>query len=157
VTQSATDAPTQLPYETASWGRRMLALFVDWLVSALVVVPFVGPAALPFVGGFLVDRPDPTSGLWVLLVFLVESSVLTCLAGGSFGKLATRLRTVRVTAGAADPRPLDPLRTLARQVLIALVIPPLVFRPNGRGLHDIAASTASVTLATYRSHFLHKG
>ena len=34
-----------------------------------------------------------------------------------------------------------------RQVLIALVIPPLVFRPDGRGLHDIAAGSATVTLA----------
>ena len=28
------------------------------------------------------------------------------------------------------------------------MIPPLVFRPDGRGLHDIAAGTATVTLQT---------
>lgn len=153
MSQTERPATTQLPYETASWSRRFLALIVDWVASAFVVVPFVGPGALPLVGGFLVKAPDSTDGLWVLLVYLVESTVLTCLAGGSFGKLATRLRTVRVGGGAPDPRPLDPVRTLARQILVVLVIPPLVFRPDGRGLHDLAASTATVTLQTYRSVF----
>jgi uncharacterized RDD family membrane protein YckC len=31
-----------------------------------------------------------------------------------------------------------------------LVIPPLVFRPDGRGLHDLLAGTATVTMETYR-------
>jgi uncharacterized RDD family membrane protein YckC len=74
--------------------------------------------------------------------------VLTALAGGSFGKLATRLRTVRVDG---DPRPLDLLRSIARQIMIAVVIPPLIFKPDGRGLHDLAAGTATVTLETYRA------
>jgi hypothetical protein len=49
-----------------------------------------------------------------------------------------------------SPRNVDPLRALARQVLIALVVPPLVFRPDGRGLHDIAAGSATVTMQTFR-------
>ena len=68
--------------------------------------------------------------------------------GGSFGQVATRLRVVRANG---DPRPIDPLRALLRQVLIALVIPPLVYRPDGRGMHDIAAGSATVTLDTYRA------
>jgi uncharacterized RDD family membrane protein YckC len=48
-------------------------------------------------------------------------------------------------------RPMNPVRLLARQVLVALVIPPLVFRPDGRGLHDMFAGTATVTLDTQRS------
>ena len=31
-------------------------------------------------------------------------------------------------------------------MLIALVIPPLVFRPDGRGLHDMAARSRTVRL-----------
>ncbi len=31
--------------------------------------------------------------------------------------------------------------------MIALVIPPLVYRPDGRGLHDIVAGSATVDLA----------
>src|SRR5262249_9200751 len=77
--------------------------------------------------------------------FLFESTVLMALVGGSFGQLATRLRVVR-TDGSG--RPLSVLRALVRQVLVALVIPPLVFRPDGRGLHDMAVGSATVTLQT---------
>ena len=126
--------PASLPYETASWGRRVLALLVDWFACIAVVslfTPVFGTTGGP-------------GGTYTLVLFVVESAVLTCTVGGSFGKLATRLRVVRVDNGGR----LDPLRSLARSILVALVIPPLVFRPDRRGLHDIAAGTATVTLQT---------
>lgn len=133
--------------ETASWGRRILALIVDWIASSFVVALFLGPEALPFGSLVTGDDPDPASSAWVLLVFVLESTVLTFLAGGSFGKLMTRLRVVP-----ADGRLLmiSPLKILARQIGIALVIPPLVFRGDGRGLHDMFAGTSTVTLETFR-------
>lgn len=127
-------------FPTASWARRVLALLVDWAASTLVVIFVVGWHDYASAGG-----PEQ---FYVLLAYVVESTVLTSLAGGSFGKLATRLRTVRVDG---DPRPLDPIRALARQIMIAVVVPPLIFRPDGRGLHDLAAGTATVTLDTYRA------
>ncbi|GAB7007755.1 hypothetical protein JCM18899A_52300 [Nocardioides sp. AN3] len=139
---------TDPTFPTASWTRRGVALLVDWLACSLVVSAFRGPASLPIVGGFVADHPDTAASWWVLGLYVAESAVLTALAGGSFGKLATRLRTVRVDG---DPRPLDLLRSLARQIMIAAVIPPLIFRPDGRGLHDLAAGTATVTLETFRS------
>jgi len=121
----------------------VLALFVDWVAASLVTAFLLGWGEFLSPGG-----PEQ----WVtLLVYVVESAVLTATVGGSFGKLATRLRTVRVTG---DSRPLDLLRALLRQVLVVLVIPPLVFKPDGRGLHDLAVGTASSTLATYRTRFL---
>jgi uncharacterized RDD family membrane protein YckC len=120
--------------ETASWGRRILALVVDWLASTLVVVVVLGPA------GWSESR---ASSFYTLMVFALESSVLTAVAGGSFGKLATRLRVVR---NDGSGRPVDLLRSLLRQVMVCLVIPPLVFRPDGRGLHDLAAGSVTVTL-----------
>jgi uncharacterized RDD family membrane protein YckC len=128
--------PDSLPYETASWGRRVLALLVDWLASTLVVVFFMGWSDYSAAG-------SPGS-LYVLVVFVLESALFTSTTGGSFGKVATRLRVVRVDNGGR----LDPLRSLARAILVALVIPPLVFRSDRRGLHDIAAGTATVTLQT---------
>ena len=122
------------PIETASWGRRIIALFVDWLASMLVVVVVLGP------GGW---SENQASGFYTLLVFALESSVLTAVAGGSFGKLATRLRVVR---NDGSGRPVDLLRALLRQVMVCLVIPPLVFRPDGRGLHDLAAGSVTVTI-----------
>ncbi|WP_307816402.1 RDD family protein [Nocardioides limicola] len=125
--------------ETASWARRVLALFVDWMACTLVVMLAMGPAGW---------SQDAYAGLYVLLVFAAESTILTGLVGGSFGKLMTRLRVVRHDNGALG---VDPFRALLRSVLVCLVIPPLVFRPDGRGLHDMAAGSATVTLADLRA------
>ncbi len=123
---------TEQQLRTASWPRRILALFVDWTASTLVVVAVMGPA------GWSESR---SSGFFTMGVFILESTVLTALAGGSFGKLATRLRVVRLDGGG---QPLDVLRSLLRVVLVCLVIPPLVYKPDGRGLHDLAVSSATV-------------
>ncbi len=126
-------------FETASWGRRILALFVDWIASTMVVIAFVG---LDEYG-----EPGSPAQLYTLGVFVLEATLFTWLLGGSFGKLLTGLRVVpaRGRGRLANPLPL-----LARQVAIVLVIPPLVFRSDGRGLHDLLAGTATVTMETYR-------
>jgi uncharacterized RDD family membrane protein YckC len=130
--------PAELPFATASWGHRILALVVDWFASNLVVVAFLGP------GGWSTSRG---SGFYALGMFVVESAFFMALLGGSFGQLATRLRVVRVDG---SRRPLSLLIALLRQVLVCLVIPPLVFRPDGRGLHDLACGSATVPLAVLR-------
>jgi hypothetical protein len=114
----------------ASWPRRIVALFVDWGLSTLVVVGLIGPHAY---------ANDPSSGWLVLGVFAIEVAVLTALAGGSFGQLLTGIR-VLTTAG----RPLNLLLAVVRTLLICVVIPPLVFRSeSGRGLHDLAVGSAT--------------
>ena len=128
-----------VPFPTASWGRRILALFVDWAASTLVVLAFVG---LDEYG-----EPGSPAQLYTLVVFVLEAALFTWLLGGSFGKLVTGLRVV---PAAGRGRLSNPLPLLGRQVAIALVIPPLVFRSDGRGLHDILAGTATVTMDTYR-------
>lgn len=130
-------APVTVP-DAASWPRRMLALAVDWFACLLVVGLFT-----PVYGA----EAGSASGFVVLGVFVLESALLTATIGGSFGQVATRLRIVRVTG---EARPVDLLPAVLRQVLVALVIPPLVFKPDGRGLHDIAAGTVCVTLQTAR-------
>ncbi len=123
--------------ETASWARRALALIVDWTASTLVVVAVLGPA------GWI---EDPAAGFYVLGVFALESTLFTAVAGGSFGKLATRLRVVRTDG---TPGPPDLLHALLRSLLVCLVVPPLVYRPDGRGLHDMVGGTATVTLQDF--------
>jgi len=106
--------------EPASWLRRVTALFLDWAASSLV--------AAFILGGF-----DAPAYSWLpLVVFWLESSLGVALAGGSFGQVLVRIRVHRV-----DGRPLSLLRALQRQLLVCLVIPPLVFRADGRGLHDL--------------------
>ncbi|MDQ6527080.1 RDD family protein [Nocardioides sp. LHD-245] len=125
---------------TASWGRRVLALLVDWALCTLVVIVAFG----------LDDYTEPgsTASFLVLPVYVAESALLTWLAGGSAGKLLTGLCVVPADGRL---RRLNPLKALLRQVMVALVIPPLVFRADGRGLHDILAGTSTVTFATLRT------
>lgn len=111
-----------------------MAIVIDWFASIGVVILFIG------FDGWV---EDPAAGLYTLGIFVLQSAVLTALAGGSFGQLVTRLRVIRYDG---VPRPIDLIRALVRQVLIALVIPPLVFRPDGRGLHDMAVGSAVVRL-----------
>ncbi len=117
--------------EYASWPRRIAALAIDWIASTLVTIGIVG------LGDYL--EQGGTSGWVVLGVYAAEASVLTTLAGGSFGQLLTRVR-VLTTEG----RPLSLLRSVARTLLICLVVPPLVFKPDsGRGLHDLWTGSAA--------------
>ena len=118
--------------ESATWGRRLLALFVDW-VTCLAVVE--GLVAVDVLDG----NPN---GLGTLALFVLESALFTALAGGSFGKLATRLRVVM---NDGSGRPVSLLRALGRSVLVALLIPPLLTF-DGRGLHDVAAGTRTVAV-----------
>ncbi len=116
--------------EYASWGRRILALVVDWIASILVVVGFVG------VGRYL---DDPASGWWVLGGFALQVTLFTALLGGSFGQLVAGVRVLR-----EDGRLLPFVPTLLRTVLICLVVPPLVFQSaTGRGLHDLWTRSAA--------------
>ena len=68
------------------------------------------------------------------------------LLGGSFGKLVTGLRVVRTDGSGVVAL----LPALLRSVLVALVIPPLVFRPDGRGLHDVLVGSVTVTVRDLR-------
>jgi hypothetical protein len=131
----------ELQVETASWPRRMLALVVDWAASTLVVIAALGGEA------YLEDR---ASGIYVLAVYWLEASLFTAVAGGSFGQVATRLRVVRLGPGSTLTS-LPLLHSLLRHALVALVVPPLVFRPDGRGLHDLATRSATVTLQALRT------
>jgi len=117
---------------SASWGRRILALFVDWMACLAVVEGLVAVDVLD-------GNPN---GLGTLTLFVLESALFTTLAGGSFGKLATRLRVVR---NDGSGRPVSLLRSLGRSVLVGLLVPPLLTF-DGRGLHDVAAGTRTVTL-----------
>ncbi|NUS50010.1 MAG: RDD family protein, partial [Nocardioidaceae bacterium] len=122
--------PEEGPGAVAGWGRRFLALVVDWFTSMLVGAVFVGPD--------VVASSGPKS--WVTLgVFFVEASLLTALMGGSFGQLLCRVVVVRLPG-----RPVSLLRSLLRTALVCLVVPPLVFNRDQRGLHDLAAGTIAL-------------
>ena len=112
-------------------GTGGCSLAVDWVASMLVAALFVGT-----------DVWQTSAGLsqWAsMLVFIAEATVLTPLIGGSFGQALLRVAVVRL-----DGRPLNLLQALLRTVLVCLVIPPLVFNRDQRGLHDLAVGTVTV-------------
>ncbi|MCW2756484.1 MAG: hypothetical protein JWO46_230 [Nocardioidaceae bacterium] len=129
--------PTTTVEHTASWGRRMVALAIDWAACSLVNVLILGPHGY---------SENPASGWITLGIFLLESALGTALAGGSFGQLLAGVRVMTV-----DGRALPLLPSLARSILVCVVIPPLIFRPDGRGLHDMAAGSAAFDLKALRS------
>ena len=106
--------------ETASWLRRIGALFADWLASYLVTF-FI-----------LRDVQHPAFSALSLIIFWLQSAVGVALTGSSFGQMIAKIQVRH-----PDGRPLTLFGALLRQLLVCLVIPPLVFRPDGRGLHDL--------------------
>ncbi len=107
---------------------------VDWVASTLVAVLVFGYQWFGATAG-----EQGWVGAAPLLVFLLEASFLTTLLGGSFGQLALRVVVARVDGG-----PVNLLQALLRTFLILLVIPPLVFDRDRRGLHDLAVKTVTL-------------
>jgi uncharacterized RDD family membrane protein YckC len=111
----------------ASWRARVGALIIDWAACMLVAVGLFGTAVL-------------TGGGWrawmILTVFFVESTLLSWLAGGSFGQLMSRIAVVRL-----DGKPLGLPRALLRAFLVCLALPAMIISTDRRGLHDLAAGT----------------
>ena len=121
--------PADGPGSVASWTRRIGALVVDWVASLLVASAIFGSGVW-----------GQGSAAWAPMgVFLVEATVLTALVGGSFGQLVLRLAVARL-----DGKPVNLLQALARTALICLVVPPLVFNRDNRGLHDLAVGTVTL-------------
>lgn len=111
------------------WGRRFAALFIDGLLATATVrlllpdlVPSTGPYTLAVIG-----------------LFVVQVTLLTSTLRGSFGQLVMGIRLDPV-----DTVRLWPLRMLLRTVLIALVIPAVLYDRDRRGLPDHVVKTVLV-------------
>ena len=138
--------PDSGPGSVATLGRRTAALVVDWLLSMAVASLFwPDPSA---VGPRIV-----TAQPWAtLLVFVVSTIVLVGLLGHTIGHRLLGLRVAPLVSVEADPGPVRaaaagppgiPAAAL-RTVLLALVIPAVIWDRAGRGLHDVAARTVLV-------------
>ncbi|MGI8334120.1 RDD family protein [Actinomadura scrupuli] len=123
--------PEEGPGSAASYGRRLLALFIDWGLAWLAVL------FLARVLGWHVGQ----GSLLPVAVFAVEVWLLTGLLGLTAGKRLLGLRVVRL-----DGRPVGLLWSLVRTLLLVLVIPALVWDRDYRGLHDRAADTVVINV-----------
>lgn len=112
---------------TAGFGRRLAAIFVDWMVAYLLTLAYVGVDAI--------GAPDTSST--ILFVWFALTVLSTALLGTTIGKVALGLRVARTDMARFVGVP----RALLRTFLIALVLPPLARDQDGRGWHDRATAT----------------
>jgi uncharacterized RDD family membrane protein YckC len=110
--------PESGPGSVAGVGRRLGALLIDWLLCEAIAI-----------GAF-------HQQYLTIVVFAVETYLLTALTGYTAGKRVLGLRVARL-----DGKPVGMLWALVRTVLFLAVVPPLVFDSDLRGLHDKAANT----------------
>jgi hypothetical protein len=127
--------PASGPGSVAGWGRRLLALFIDWTMSRLVVAAFLGQEVIVPTA----DRQTGDALFLPIFVLGLEIWVLTTLLGGSAAQLMLRV-VVRRTKG----EPLSAWRALIRTLLLLLVIPPVVYNRDRQGLHDLAVDSIAV-------------
>jgi uncharacterized RDD family membrane protein YckC len=83
---------------------------------------------------------DQLPGTWSLVPFALDYVVGVLVAGRTLGMYLTGLRVIRVDRD----KPVDPLRIVARTVLLFLFVPALIFDRDGRGMHDRLTDTAVV-------------
>lgn len=112
----------------APLGRRIGALLIDWVLCSLVAAAFFG------------YRWGGHSGSFTpLLVFVVENVLLVSLLGTTVGHRLLGLHVQRMD-GSVPGLAGGTIRSL----LLALVIPAVIWDSDGRGFHDKAAATVIV-------------
>jgi len=110
--------PERGPGSVASMPRRVLALFIDWLLSMLIA--------------YWLTRSQG----WTIAIFAVEVYVLTATTGFTVGKRLVGIRTIRTNGGPVGFR-----WALVRTAILLTVIPPLLTDRDLRGMHDRASDT----------------
>jgi uncharacterized RDD family membrane protein YckC len=109
----------------ASWPRRVAGLLIDWVIASLIARAFLQHLLGAQVGPLL---------LFALMHLLLVGSLGFTIGHFVAGTMVRRL----------DRRPVGLLRAALRTLLLCLVIPPVVYDADRRGLHDKAAETVVV-------------
>jgi uncharacterized RDD family membrane protein YckC len=132
--------PADGPGSVSGWGRRILALLLDWLIAGLVASAITSKPM--WAGGNDYNTSQ-------LVTFFAMSAILTGLAGSTIGHRVCGLRVLPVRADKAitaaqtstgdQGRPLPPglIAGALRSLLICLLLPAVVY-------HDKAAKTVVV-------------
>lgn len=109
----------------APLGRRVGALFIDWVLCSLVAAAVLGYRWGSHSGSF-----SP------LLVFVIENVLLVSLLGTTVGHRLMGLHVQRLDGSVPGP-----VSGVVRSLLLAVVVPAVIWDSDGRGLHDKAAGT----------------
>ncbi len=121
--------PQQGTGSVGRFGRRLVAVFIDWTMCQLVAYAAFG-----------VTVGQGNSGSWAPLgIFAVENLLLLSTLGSTFGQRLLGLQLASVTGGRASV-----VQILVRTILLCLAVPALIWDRDQRGLHDKAASTVLI-------------
>lgn len=115
----------------ASFGRRLLAVTIDWFIALATAALFVDFSANSLAAQSL-----------RISIFFAQICLLACLGGASAGQ---RILALRVLTWPNQFFP-KPFSILIRTFLLCLVFPALITDSSGRGLHDRLAKTSVVKI-----------
>lgn len=121
--------PESGPGSIARFGRRLVAVAIDWAICQLIAVGLLHAPLGEGGGGSFVP----------LLVFAVENLVLLATLGSTVGH-----RLVGIGLMSADGRRAGLVQVALRTFLLCLAVPALIWDRDGRGMHDRLASTLLV-------------
>ncbi|SPE49385.1 RDD family protein [Streptomyces netropsis] len=121
--------PEKGPGSVAPLGRRFGAIFIDWALCMLIAY------------AFLADGEPQRAGNWAVLIFVLLSLLTVGTVGCTPGKRLLGLRVVGEDGGR-----LGLPRVLLRSVLLAIVIPAVIWDRDTRGLHDRLARAVQVRI-----------
>jgi uncharacterized RDD family membrane protein YckC len=114
--------PAQGSGSIARFGRRGLAIIVDFFVCELIATLF---------GFHLTGANTGFTNFIPLLVFGAENVLLVGTVGSTLGHRLLGLRVRRLSGGLPGP-----LLALVRTVLLCLGVPALIWDRDQRGVHD---------------------
>jgi uncharacterized RDD family membrane protein YckC len=123
--------PQRGPGSLAGSGRRLVALLVDWFLSIAIAAGLLGYRLGE--GGLGPFKP--------LVVFVLMNLLLVGTLGCTLGHRLLGLRVVRTDGGSAGL-----LLAAVRTVLLAVVIPAVIWDRDSRGFHDKVAGTVIVRI-----------
>ncbi|WP_123505163.1 RDD family protein [Frondihabitans sp. PhB188] len=116
--------PESGPRSIGRFGRRLIALVIDWGIAVLVSVLFFHYNSLATLG-----------------VFALMQMLFIITLGGSLGHIACRMRVVPLPTGY-----IGVWRPIVRTILLCLVIPAVIYDRDQRGLHDRAVGAVLVRI-----------
>jgi uncharacterized RDD family membrane protein YckC len=123
--------PQSGPGSLARFGRRLVAVSVDWFLSTLIAAGLLGYHLGE--GGFGPFKP--------LAVFVVMNVVLVGTLGSTIGHRLLGIRVVRLDGVSAGP-----ILAIIRTALLAVVIPAVIWDRDTRGFHDKIAGTVTTRI-----------
>lgn len=123
--------PEHGPGSLAGFGRRLLAVCADWLICTVIAGGLMGYRLGE--GGLGPFKP--------LAVFVLMNLLLVGSLGSTIGHRLFGIRVIRLDGGSAGP-----ILAAIRTVLLAIVVPAMIWDRDTRGFHDKIAGTVPVRI-----------